>query len=67
MYQKRVVERKENNQWVRIDFMDLKKGDTFRLFDTPEMVLVEFEGKSEWIANCDAYVKDDIGTIDVDV
>lgn len=67
MTNKRIVERKENDQWVCIEFMDLKKGDTFRLFETPDLQIVEHKGITEWIATSDAYIRNGIGTINCDV
>lgn len=67
MNNKRIVERKEADQWIRVDFKSLKKGDTFRLFDPPDMTLLEYEGHTVWIATADAYEENNVGYIKVEL
>ena len=33
---KRIVEKKVGDQWIEVEFEDLKKGDIFRMFDDDE-------------------------------
>jgi hypothetical protein len=65
MGDERIVERLEDGEWVRIDFMDLKMGDEFRLYEA-NGTLVD-HGKGGSIALCDVYLNDDgVGTVMVD-
>lgn len=60
----RTVQTYTHNQWVDIEFKNLKHGDRFRLFDNGERV-VNSKGHSEWIACGEPYFKDDNWTIDI--
>ena len=64
----RVVEVNRDDEWQRVRFMDLKIGDRFRLFESEggEPVLRD-NGEAEWVAQGDAYVENDAGTIEVDM
>lgn len=60
----RTVQIYTHNQWVDIEFQNLKHEDKFRLFDNGER-FVDSRGHSEWIACSDSYFKDDNWTIDI--
>lgn len=53
----------QNDQWVDVPFMDLKKGDIFRLVE-PNGVLAD--GGEEAIADTDAYLADGVSVVPQD-
>lgn len=52
----RTVERLVHGKWVPVEFMDLKSGCTFRLFESDGTPVVDQKGKTEWIAASKPYI-----------
>lgn len=46
-----------NNEWVGVDYKDLKEGDRFRIFNSVNKRHIDGRGRKEWIASSDAYEK----------
>jgi hypothetical protein len=62
--EKRRVEILRNEKWVDYEFMDLKNGDIFRLFEsTGEPV----DYGRPWIATGSAYSNNGVGTVDCEL
>jgi len=60
----RITQAYRDGEWVRINFMDLKIGGRFRLFD----LVVEEDGTSEAIVNALPYIEEDgVGTVSCDL
>lgn len=63
----RKAEIKIDGEWREIPFMELKRGDTFRLFE-PTGEIVAAGKYTEFVADTDAYLNEEgvgtIGTID---
>lgn len=56
----RKVQIYKNNKWRDIDFMQLKQGDKFRMFEPDgEPVISPQSGTSEWITTTDIYLNDE--------
>lgn len=58
----RKVETYKNGEWAELEFMDLKEGDLFRMFEpTGERVegLDYFAGTNEWVCTTGPYLRDD--------
>lgn len=66
MEEKRRAERFVDGQWIEVEFLDLKVGDKFRLYE-PDGTPVDHD--YEWIATSNAYINQDtgVGTIEVDI
>lgn len=58
MPEERRFEKLHGGFWVTTEFKNLKKGDTFRIFDG-EIPVKDGDGRDQWIADSDAYVHDD--------
>jgi len=53
---KRIVEKKVGDQWIEVEFEDLKKGDIFRMFDDDEgkrEICKTKKGETEFVADSD--------------
>jgi len=60
----RRVFRVEEDELVEIEFLDLKKGDRFLLYEpTGELVVDTQDPAMAWEAQEDAYLKDGVGTV----
>lgn len=55
MAEKRTVEKKEKDGYVKVKFHELKKGDLFKLYE-PDGTPVRFRGSDIYIALSDAYI-----------
>jgi hypothetical protein len=68
MNDKRIAEVKYDGEWKQVSFSDIKKGDTFRLYDEyPDKPVIDARGSKEWIALSNPYSnKDGILTVDID-
>lgn len=62
---RKVQKQDPNLYWHDIDFKELKDGNIFRMFESTGEPVCNPEGETEFIATCDAYLKDDIWTIEV--
>ena len=68
----RIVEVKIENHrwnietWLRKEFKDIKKGETFRLRESDtEEIVKDKDGKTEWKATSDAFLnKDNVWAVD---
>ena len=49
--------------WMDIEFMDIKKGDKFRLFEETGEAVYDELYNTEFTANTDAFVKHDVGCV----
>lgn len=58
----RTVERLIGGVWAPVEFMDLKKGDTYRMFE-PDGTPVVYKDTSVWIAIADPSIVEGIKTI----
>jgi hypothetical protein len=56
----RRCEKKIDGIWTPTAFLDLKKGDVFRLFEDDDTLV---DGDEETVATGDAYVSDGVDTI----
>lgn len=57
MKELRIIEKKVDQNWVAVRMSDLKKGDTFRMWEPyvpPELVV--YDGLSEFLADSDGYM-----------
>lgn len=64
-----LVERKRDDDWQRIDFVDLRAGDTFRLRDpdTKKLSTGRISKGSIYVAATDPYIDSDSGMYSVNV
>lgn len=64
---KRIAQILTKDGWTAIEFMELKKGDTFRLFEYDGTQVADKYGNTAWDASSDAYINEDgTGIIDTD-
>lgn len=49
----RLVEMKDDDNWVKVSLLDLKRGNTFRMFEDPTRKMPV--GEAEMIAGSDGY------------
>lgn len=55
-----------NDNWQAIDFQQIKKGDTFRLFESTGEAVIGGRSETEWIAMSNAFLIDDgVWTVDI--
>lgn len=57
MHRDRTVQICENGNWIEIPFVEIKKDDKFRLFESDGTIVMDSGGRSVWIASCDSYLK----------
>lgn len=55
-----------DNEWVDTNFRELKAGDTFRLFEPGTGAPVRYRGRTDFIADTDAYIKYDVWTVETE-
>jgi hypothetical protein len=55
----RKVEKLIDNEWVKINFETLERGDAFRMFEPTGEEVIDDEGKKSWICGSDSYINDD--------
>jgi hypothetical protein len=49
-----------NGQWVKMSFVDLKKGDIFQLYEEDGSIVADDDGNDTWIATGDLVLVDDV-------
>jgi len=52
----KVTEVLEDGEWVEVDFMDLKEGDIFRLWESADVLETDEDGGNTWVCTSDAYI-----------
>lgn len=55
----RTVQRLEDNNWVDIEFKELRLNDKFRMFESTGEPVVGLGGKVEWIATSNPFLDKD--------
>lgn len=50
MQSKRIIQVFKNNEWVNIEFKNLRKGDKFKVFNDNNETIIDNKGNTEWIA-----------------
>jgi ribosomal protein L21E len=50
MQSKRIIQVFKNNEWVNIEFKNLRKGDKFKIFNDNNETIIDNKGNTEWIA-----------------
>lgn len=63
---KRKVNVFRNNEWVECEFTDLKKDDSFRMFDDDGSIVEDDKGNTEFVALSDPYIND-IGILEIEI
>jgi hypothetical protein len=63
----RKVEIKNNNIWEEINFSELKKGDTFRMFEPDGEPVKDLNNKTEFLATSDTYMSEKLQQYTIEV
>lgn len=63
----RTAEVKREETWVKIEFEEIRKGDTFRLIEPDGTILVDEVGRTEFEAISETYWNEDAKTAAVEV
>lgn len=68
MIKLRKVEIKDNDEWKEISFSELKKGDTFKMFESDGTPVKDLYNRTEFLATTNAYMSDEVKqyTIEID-
>ena len=62
---RKVQRRDANLYWHDIDFKELKDADIFRMFEPTGEPVSDKNGETEFVAHCNAYIKDEVWTINI--
>lgn len=62
----RKIEIFKNEQWTESDFLDIKTGDRFRLYEPTGEIVKGNNGESEFIAKNNPYIMDGVYGVDVE-
>ena len=52
----RKVEKLEDGEWIEIEFAELRKNDTFRMFESTGEEVYNNEGENIFVASNDAFI-----------
>lgn len=63
----RKVEIKNNEEWKEIEFSELKKGETFRMFEPDGEPVKDLNNRTEFLATSDTYMSEELQQYTIDV
>lgn len=63
----RKIQKYENNQWKDIDFIQLKQGDKFRMFEPDGEIVKDKNNNTEFNAIGDVYFHEECKTWAIDI
>ena len=66
-YETIMVKPKRSEEWTEINFDELKKGDTFRMFNLDETPVKDLFNRTEFVATTDAFMSDELKQLTVTI